>query len=366
MTNPSYKKLANHLDSLPEGFPATPDGAELRILEHLFTPEEAELASQLRITLENPSEIAARIGGDPKALRAQLKEMARKGLIRIGKAETKGLGYGTLPFAIGIYELQTGNMDPTFARLFEDYYTQAFVKTTTIMPKFHRVIPVRETIRNDMSIEPFENAAEIIEGAKAWGVTECLCRQQKAMIGDPCDHPLDVCMTFSQRPGAFDYNPVVKALTKEEAYATLQRAADAGLVHSVSNNQAADSLIKHYICNCCTCSCGILRGIKETGLSNVITRSTFVNTVDPDLCTACDTCIDYCQFDALSLSPNDMYINIDQGKCVGCGVCVPRCPEKALSMVRRPNDEILPVPPTHHDWLAERASARGLDLNAVL
>jgi Pyruvate/2-oxoacid:ferredoxin oxidoreductase delta subunit len=366
MTHPNYKKLAIHLDNLPEGYPATEDGAELRILEHLFTPEEAGLASQLRITLENPREIASRIGGDPKALKTQLKSMARKGLIRLGKAETRGLGYGTLPFAVGIYELQTGNMDATFARLFEDYYLQAFVETTKIQPKFHRVIPVGETIRNDMSIEPFESASEIIENAKAWGVTDCLCRQQKAFIGDPCDHPQDVCMTFNQRPGAFDGSPKVRALTKEEAYATLQRAADAGLVHSVSNNQDADSFINHYICNCCTCSCGILRGIAVTGISNVITRSTFVNVVDPELCTGCDICIEYCQFDALSLSREDSVIQINRTRCVGCGVCVPKCPDDALSMIRRPEDEILPIPQTHDDWLVERAAARGLDLTEVL
>jgi ferredoxin len=366
MTHRNYKKLAEHLNNLPEGYPPTPDGAELRLLEYLFTPDEAGLAAQLRITLENPREIAARIGGDAKALKAQLKNMAKKGLIRIGKAKTRGLGYGTLPFAVGIYELQTGNIDAAFAQLFEDYYQQAFVQTTKIQPKFHRVIPVGEAIRSDMAIEPFESAAKIIEDAKAWGVTKCLCRRQKAFVGDPCDHPLDVCMIFSQRPGAFDGSTVFKALSKEEAYATLKKASDAGLVHSVSNNMEADSFIDHYICNCCTCSCGILRGIAETGISNVITRSTFVNVVDPELCTACGDCVEYCQFDALSLTPEDLYIQINQTKCVGCGVCVPKCPDEALSMIRRPEEEILPVPPTHEDWLAERAMARGLDLSEVL
>lgn len=365
MTHPNYKMLARHLDSLPEGFPATPDGAEIRILEHLFTPEEAYLASQLRIKLENPREIAARIGSDHNEVKTRLKDMARKGLIRFGKAETSGLGYGVLPFAVGIYELQTGNIDAKFARLFEDYY-QHFGQLTAVPPKFHRVIPVGESIRNDMSIEPFESAANIIENAKAWGVMNCICREQKDLIGDPCDHPRDVCMTFSQRAGAFNGNSTVKALTKEEAYATLKRASDAGLVHSVSNNREADSFIRHYICNCCTCSCGLLRAIGNIGINNVIARSTFVNVVDPDLCTGCDICIEYCQFGALSLRPEDMYVQINQTKCVGCGVCVPKCPDHALSMIHRPEDEILPIPPTHHDWLSERAAARGLDLNEVL
>jgi Pyruvate/2-oxoacid:ferredoxin oxidoreductase delta subunit len=366
MAENPYKSLARKLDSLPEGFPETPDGAELRILEHLFSPQEAELASKLRLKLENAREIQDRIGGDFKTIKNMLKGMSRKGLIRMGKAEVGGLGFGLMPFVVGIYELQTGNMDAALAKLFEDYYQQAFVQMTEVEPKFHRVIPVGETIRNDMSIEPFENAATIIENAKAWGVTECICRQQKALIGDPCDHPLDVCMTFSQRHGAYDNSSAVKALTKEEAYETLKRASDAGLVHSVSNNLEADSFISHYICNCCTCSCGILRGISEKGMSNVIARSAFVCNVDPDLCTGCDLCIEYCQFDALSLSPEDLFVQINQTKCVGCGVCIPKCPEEGLSMIRRPENEVLPIPPTHEAWLEERSTTRGMSLGELL
>ena len=76
-----YERLAARLDALPNGFPPTEDGAELRLLANLFAPEEAALAAQLRLTRETPAQIAARVGGEPRALRKQLKEMARRGLI---------------------------------------------------------------------------------------------------------------------------------------------------------------------------------------------------------------------------------------------------------------------------------------------
>jgi len=44
-----YRRLASHLDNLPGGFPSTESGVELRILERLFTPEEAELALHLQL-----------------------------------------------------------------------------------------------------------------------------------------------------------------------------------------------------------------------------------------------------------------------------------------------------------------------------
>ena len=44
MTVDPYRRLAERLDALPAGFPATADGAELRVLAVLFTPEEAAQA----------------------------------------------------------------------------------------------------------------------------------------------------------------------------------------------------------------------------------------------------------------------------------------------------------------------------------
>ena len=137
-------------------------------------------------------------------------------------------------------------------------------------------------------------------------------------------------------------------------------AAEAGLVHSVSNNRQDIT----YICNCCTCSCGILRGMADLGIANVVARSAFVNQVDESLCMGCQDCLDYCQFDALSLRDEIAFVN--EIKCVGCGVCVPACPESALILTRRSPEEILPVPANESDWRFQRASARGLDINNVL
>ena len=44
MDDTPYRELAARLDELPHGFPPTDDGAELRLLAKLFTPEEAALA----------------------------------------------------------------------------------------------------------------------------------------------------------------------------------------------------------------------------------------------------------------------------------------------------------------------------------
>ncbi len=358
MQTDPYRLLAQRLDSLPNGYPPSPDGLELKLLEKIFTPQEAELASQLRLTFESSRQIAERTGGDPKEVRDMLKSMAKGGMINAGRMEG-GLGYGLLPFVVGIYEMQVERIDADLAQLFEDYYKQSFDRILNIEPAVHRVIPVGESVRVDMEIRPYESAADIVTNAQAWGVMDCICRKQKALIGDPCDHPIEVCMLLSQKPGAYDQSSHIRALTLDEAMATLQVAAEAGLVHSVSNDQRGGS----YICNCCTCSCGILRGISELGIANAVAHSAFVNQVDEDLCIACEDCLEYCQFDALSM---DFTAQVDQLRCVGCGVCVQSCPENALSLVRRPEREIEPIPLSKSDWMQQRAIARGIDLEQVL
>jgi Na+-translocating ferredoxin:NAD+ oxidoreductase subunit B len=358
MTAQVYKTLAERLDSLPNGFPPTPDGIELRLLARIFNPEEAYFASNLRITLETSEQISERMGHDNDHTYNVLKSMARKGLINAGRMD-EGLGFGLLPFVVGIYEMQMNTMDEELALLFDAYYKQVFASMMEIQPTFHRVIPVNQSVRMDMEIKPYENAAEIVSKASAWGVLDCVCRKQQMLVGNPCAHPIDVCMALSKTPGDFDRSTTIRALSLEEALGTLERASRAGLVHTVSNSQEVIS----YICNCCTCSCGILRGMVELGLANVVARSAFVNRVNEETCIACEDCLDYCQFSALTINGTAV---VNQTRCVGCGVCVPKCPEGALQLIRRPIGEILPPPVTYGEWQIKRADARGLDLNSIL
>ena len=349
--NESYQLLAKKLDEHPNGFPPTPDGVEIRLLAKIFSPDEAALASQLSVQVEPVAQIAERIGSDPDEIKRKLKDLARRGLIICKKTES-GLGFALMPFIVGFYENQMPTMDMELAQLFEDYYRQAAGRLLAIHPQVHRIMPVNETIRNDMEIRPYESAAAILDRAQAWGVTDCICRKQKSLIGEACQHPIDVCMVLSPVPGVFENNPVIHSLTREKAQQTLQRAAEAGLVHSINNSQES----VWYICNCCTCSCGILRGIKELGLSNVVARSAFVNFVNEELCLGCETCATACQFDAITYTGT---AQIDANRCVGCGVCVVACPEGALSLIRRPEREVVVPPVDELSWRVERAKVRG-------
>jgi Na+-translocating ferredoxin:NAD+ oxidoreductase subunit B len=341
----AYRRLAAALDTLPNRFPPAQNDSHLRILAKIFTPQEADLAADLRPVLETPADIAARLDRDMRDLTGLLKEMVRKGQIYMGKTSEGRLGFGLMPFVVGIYEAQGSRIDAELAQLFEDYFHSAFGRALEIQPQVHRVIPVKESIPNTMAVHPYESVSALVDRMQSWGVQNCICRVQKALIGQPCEHPSDNCMVFSDRPDAFDGSSTIRPLTREGAYDVLKQAAQSGLVHCVSNNQRD----LWYICNCCTCSCGVLRGMVDLGIANVVAHSAFINTVDEDLCAACGECIEMCQFGALSLNDTAYVSEI---RCTGCGVCVPVCPTGALRLVHRP-DEIIP-PSDESEWVAAR------------
>jgi ferredoxin len=330
-----YRALARALDALPNRFPPAADESDLDLLACLFGEEEAAVAAQLQPEVESIAAFAARTGRDARLSGSALKEMARKGLITFGKTAEGKPGFALMPFVVGIYEMQGATISADLARRFENYFHQAFGGVLREKPAVHRVVPVDEVIKHDLAVQPYESATALVDRMQSWGVIDCICRKQKALIGEGCAHPLDVCMVLSEAPDVFTTGGV-RALTREGAHATLRRSAEAGLVHCVSNNQRE----LWYICNCCTCSCGILRGMAELGIAGVVARSAFVCQVDADLCAACGECVAACSFQALSI---DGVAVVDVLRCAGCGICVTHCPQDALILGRRTEAETPPL-----------------------
>ncbi|MBE0481643.1 MAG: 4Fe-4S binding protein [Dehalococcoidia bacterium] len=354
MNDTVYRKLAEYLDSIPNGFPATQSGVEIKLLAKLFTPEQAALALDLKLIPEYPEQVASRTGRDPEQTAALLEEMSQRGLIRTKQAKDRTL-YGLVPYVVGIFELQLEHMDEEFARLNEQYYREAFHNLLNMKPAIQRVVPIDQSIPLDIEVAHYERATTILADAASWGVLDCICRKQNQMLGQACSHPIDVCMIFSKRPNMFDDSSYIKALTREEALGVLRRAAEAGLVHTVRNAQKGT----FYLCNCCTCGCSILRGVTEYGFLSAVAPSRFRVQVEEDACTGCELCVDRCQFHALSVS--DGLCHVDERLCFGCGVCTMSCMDSALSLKPRPEQEVSQPPLSEYDWMMERAEARGLE-----
>ncbi len=346
-----YRKLQETLDKIPNGYPRTESGVELKLLAKLFSPAEAALAASMSLTPATIESIAKANGMDESETKIMLFGMVKKGLIELRREPGLGFVFFLMPFVVGFYERQNAQIDKEFAELFEEYYKETFHKTMTQAPSVHRVIPVEKTIPVNIDVMPYEKASTYMDDARSFGVLNCICRVQQKLIGKGCDHSVENCLTFSKRAGAFDRVENIRAISKEEALEILEQANREGLVHSTNNAQADVS----YICNCCTCSCGVLRGIAEYGSLSSVDRSDFFARVDEDLCTACEDCIDRCQFNALKME--DDVCTVDLNFCFGCGLCISACPSNALTLEQKNEHELNPPPEDDEAWRVMRAKA---------
>ena len=93
-----YRNLQKHLNKMPIGFPAVKSGADIRLLKHLFTPEEARIATFLKFgwdrdleTLETIYERVKKTGMSQEKLEKILDAMALKGSIMSKRESGKKL-----------------------------------------------------------------------------------------------------------------------------------------------------------------------------------------------------------------------------------------------------------------------------------
>jgi Na+-translocating ferredoxin:NAD+ oxidoreductase subunit B len=345
-----YDRLADALNKLPNSFPRTKSNIEITLLKKIFLPEEANLAGQLTGNAEPLATIAKRAGLPEEETANRLKGMMDRGFVRGNSA--KGL-YRLSPFIVGIYESQLERMDHELAHLVEEYLEQGGIEIMKPQPAIHRVIPAQSAVKTEW-ILPYDKLRELLISCNTFRVRDCICRTQQDLEGTrKCTFPLHVELIFYKGAETSD-PPVMPFVTKEEALAVLDKTEKIGLVHTVSN--VADGIF--YVCNCCGCCCGILRGITQFGIEKSVAASNYYSVIDPAKCQGCGTCIRRCQVKAIS-AQNDIAV-IDLSKCIGCGLCVTGCPNDVAKLERKAEKEIVNPPKDFAAWEHERLVNRGL------
>ena len=63
----------------------------------------------------------------------------------------------------------------------------------------------------------------------------------------------------------------------------------------------------------------------------------WIASIDPEQCSACGLCMEYCRFDAIQTHGSEIPV-IDPFKCEGCRLCERICPTKAISSERSKNN----------------------------
>ena len=357
MSDEAYDKLAKVLDTLPNGFPSTESGVEIKLLRRIFQPDEAELFCDLKLKLETAKKIARRTGRPLEGLEEKLTSMWEKGQVfgvQLGDVKL----FRMVPWAFGIYELQLPFMDRELAEMCEEfmevYGRQFFDKK----PQLMRVIPIEKEIPARHEALNYEKVSSIVENGQSFQLMDCICKKERGLLDRRCEKPMDICMGIAPVPGYFDNTKVGRVISKEEAYGVLKRAEESALVHLTWNVENGH----FFICNCCGCCCGVLRGINQLGIpASKVVDSYYYAEIDPDRCEACGLCADErCQVRAIE--PGEEVYRVIQDKCIGCGLCVSTCPTEAIQLVGK--KERVPPPADEMEWYEQRARQRGVDISA--
>ncbi len=346
-----YHRLARHLDDLPGGFPPTPDGVELRILERLFTPAEARVACQLTLIPETTAVIACRCRMAPDAAAALLDAMWRKGLLLRHLDGDRRPRYLASQFVVGIWEFQVNRLDPGLAADMAAYIPVLFDKRTWRRAPQMRTLPVQRSVDARLPILPHEAVAAMIERKTHFVISPCICRQERHLAGKGCNAPMEACISFGDADSYFVAAGIGRPVDRQTVLALLATADRAGLVLQASNSRDPA-----WICCCCGCCCGILRTARSDPRPADLLASPFGIDYDPVRCTGCGACGGRCQMAAIAFDGD--VPAIDAKRCIGCGLCVSTCPTGALQLMRKPRSRPARVPANMALALLKTAWAR--------
>jgi electron transport complex protein RnfB len=306
--------------------------------------------------LETPEAIAARTGRDEQATADMLAEMARKGLLFRLRSKER-VKYAAVPFVIGAFEYQVKTMDRELAEMVEAYTQEgfmAFAPGKNVTPL--RTVPVHHSIDVSWPVSPYANAREIIKTKAKIAVAKCICRTQQGLLGKGCDKPMEVCLMFGSHADYYVENGLGRYIGQEEALKVLEDSEKAGLV-----NQPANMVNPGGMCNCCGDCCGVLRALKRGPRPAEMVFNNYQAKVDPDLCTACETCLERCQMEAISMTDFPAaQVNLE--RCIGCGLCVTTCPTGAMTLDLKPADQRRDPPASGKEWMQHTAETRGTSL----
>ena len=308
----------------------------------ILTKNDGELLIKIGKNGGTIPELAEKLNIDKKELAKKLNEMfIKKGIIHpepnkeSGMVVWKPTGSLLLHDMVFISPKYQPETHKELLDLLDEYYesTMAHVLGHAKKPLF-RVIPVNETLTttNQPNILPYEEIEKIIQKSRNISLAHCVCRKRARR----CDHPSEVCLAFDFAADMLIQRKIARKITKEKALEVIKISEEAGLVHCVDNKQKG--LL--FICNCCSCACGVVRGAVVYGYKDIINQSRYKANVDSETCIGCETCLDKCQFNAISIE--DGRAVIDQEKCWGCGNCANTCPESAITLKQNKPADYIP------------------------
>jgi len=344
-----YRELQKKIHAItPAGFPASEDGTDIQILKMLITPEDANIAIHLGRFPEPLTKIHGRLTKSDISISLNelediLDGLANNGVIRRGPKLPDGRkdekSYAMTQWLVGMFELQLGRMTKEFAELANKYNHETFYKVMhrkDIPPQLH-TIPVEKSLTPEHYVSTYDSVRDIINNqVNKIAIGECICRAEHDLLDDPCKASdiRSCCVTFTSGAESSNTNGTGKELSKEEFFALLDTYQKEGFVLQPQNIQNPG-----FICVCCGCCCAVLTMAKQFPRPAEYYFSNFYAQSDLELCNGCETCLERCQMDAITMVDDRATVDLD--RCIGCGNCVATCEADAMQLFKR-DEEIVP------------------------
>jgi len=360
-----YKDLRKHLDQSTGSFPETKSGVEISMLQDLFTPEQARIATQ--ISTFNPESLKtiykyvtkAGMSYSKEELRKKLDEMVQEGLLLSVYRGYKEKHYKNAGMtAGGILDLKVGRFTPELHRDFGAYMKERYAEVEAGADtgiSMLRTIPVEKAIPlpDKSQVADYDSVRKLIEKAPGpLAIAKCACRLGKDDDGQPCTKSdlREWCMQIgSDHARQYVETGIGREITKDEAFEILAKAQELGFVLDPGNAQDPKE-----ICMCCGDCCGFLGAMKKAPRPADQFKSNYYAVVNPEICIGCGHCVSRCQLDARTIVNGKAVINLD--RCIGCGNCVANCKQKSSHL--EPKATKLVPPKTRADLSMKIMSRR--------
>ena len=358
----SYRKLSERLNRFPQGAP--PTDLLFRILEVLFTAQEAELIAQLPIKPFTVAVAAHLWKKDDAETRNLLENLASRGLML--DLEIQGEQAFVLPPPMaGFFEFSMMRIGDQYdqkllAELFyqylnvEDEFIRALfaggeTQLGRVFVNEHALSP-----QNALHVLDYERSSEVVATASHIGVGTCYCRHKMMHRDQACAAPMDICMTFNTTARSLIKHGIARQVDRSEGADLLQRAIDHNLVQFGENVRESVS----FVCHCCGCCCEAMLAAKRFAVLHPINTTNFLPEIEEQLCSGCGLCVDVCPVAAMGevsagdpKRPKRKKARVDEALCLGCGVCVKTCRTKAITLKKRAQRIITPLTTAHRTVL---------------
>lgn len=343
--------LIDRLNKYPIGLV---DNEILReILSLLFSETEALVASKFPLHEATLTELSKRTQMSGEELLSVLDSMAEKGLI-MDMPYNGTTYYLLMPGVIGFFEFtfmkhRSDLPLEKIAKLMTEYFYQdpangqrkEFFGSKT---QLTRSLVYDEHIPLSSVITPYESAKEIIERSDFGAAGMCYCRHKRQHEGKECNKGMPVegtCIALGNGARFLSRRGFAKEKTKAELLEIIDLAHSLNLTHITDNIRNKPT----FICNCCGCCCEIMAGIKK-GYFDGVAKTSFIATVNTDLCDYCGDCFTACNVKAIGLDKTKTF---DRSKrvcavnpkiCLGCGACISTCDKNAISLIPRRRPQV--------------------------